>query len=83
MTMTMNGDVVSSGQGTACLGDPLEALAWLAGTAARFGDPLRAGDVVLSGALGPMAVLRPGTAVHADIGPLGGVSVTCTAEGSA
>lgn len=82
MTMTMDGEPVSSGHGTACLGDPLAALAWLAGTAARFGDPLRAGDIVLSGALGPMAVVRPGTVVHADIGPLGGVSVTFTAEGS-
>ncbi|HEX5120107.1 MAG TPA: fumarylacetoacetate hydrolase family protein [Pseudonocardiaceae bacterium] len=81
MTMTMDGEPASSGQGTACLGDPLAALAWLARTAARFGDPLRAGDVVLSGALGPMAALRPGVVVHADIGPLG--EVTCTAEGSA
>jgi 2-keto-4-pentenoate hydratase len=83
MTMTIDGEPVSTGHGTACLGDPLAALAWLARTAARFGDPLRAGDVVLSGALGPMAVLSPGAVVHADIGPLGGVSVTCTAEGSA
>jgi 2-keto-4-pentenoate hydratase len=82
MTMTIDGAQVSAGRGTACLGDPLAALAWLAGTAARFGDPLRAGDVVLSGALGPMAVLRPGAVVHADIGLFGGVSITCTAEGS-
>jgi 2-keto-4-pentenoate hydratase len=49
-----DGVLVSEGNGAACLGDPLAALAWLATTARRFGDPLRAGEVVLSGALGPM-----------------------------
>jgi 2-keto-4-pentenoate hydratase len=83
MTMTMDGAPASAGRGSACLGDPLAALAWLAGTAARFGDPLRAGDVVLSGALGPMVALPPGAAVHADVGALGSVSITCTAEGNA
>ena len=52
--MSIDGEVVSTGNGAACLGDPLAALAWLARTAREFGNPLRAGQVVLSGALGPM-----------------------------
>lgn len=67
MTMAVNGETVSTGTGAACLGDPLNALAWLARTARDFGDPLRAGQVVLSGALGPMAALAPGDRVHAEI----------------
>src|SRR3954451_20036529 len=59
--MTLDGAVVSEGSGAACLGDPLTALAWLARTAREFGDPLRAGQVVLSGALGPMAPTPPGS----------------------
>ncbi|WP_063064538.1 2-keto-4-pentenoate hydratase, partial [Nocardia violaceofusca] len=60
MSMAIDDEIVSTGTGSACLGDPLNALAWLARTARDFGDPLRAGDLVLSGALGPMAPLRPG-----------------------
>lgn len=67
MTMSLDGEVVSIGTGAACLGDPLNALAWLARTAREFGEPLRAGQIVLSGALGPMAALSPGDRVDAEI----------------
>ena len=53
MSLSINGEVRSTGNGAACLGDPLEALRWLAVQAHRFGDPLRAGHLILSGALGP------------------------------
>jgi hypothetical protein len=42
--------------GRAFLSDPLLAVEWLARTAAEYGAPLRAGKVVLSGALGAMVV---------------------------
>ena len=38
-----------SGNGAACLGDPLEALRWLAVQCHRFGDPLRAGHLSCPG----------------------------------
>jgi 2-keto-4-pentenoate hydratase len=66
--------LVSEGHGTACLGDPLTALAWLARTAVEYGSPLRAGQIVLSGALGPMVAAPPGTHIRAEIGSLGEVS---------
>jgi 2-keto-4-pentenoate hydratase len=71
MALSINGQVVSSGDGSACLGDPLEALAWLARTAREFGEPLREGQVVLSGALGPMVAVNPGDEVVADLSGLG------------
>jgi 2-keto-4-pentenoate hydratase len=74
MTMRRNGEIVSQGAGPACLGDPLNALAWLAATAIRIGEPLRAGDVVLSGALGPMIAVEPGDVFTAEIAPLGTVT---------
>jgi 2-keto-4-pentenoate hydratase len=80
MTLTLDGTVASTGRGDACLGDPLAALAWLARTVARFGEPLRAGEVVLSGALGPMIVVGPGSRIAAEIGPLGRVEASFTHE---
>jgi 2-keto-4-pentenoate hydratase len=67
MSLKINGEVRSSGNGAACLGDPLEALRWLAVQAQRFGDPLRAGHLILSGALGPFVPFEPGDRVEASI----------------
>ncbi|MHB9757110.1 2-keto-4-pentenoate hydratase [Streptomyces sp. BYX5S] len=75
MSMKRGEETVSTGNGAACLGDPLTALAWLARTARDVGDPLRAGQVVLSGALGPMVPATAGDTFTADIGGLGSVSV--------
>lgn len=82
MTMSMDDEVVSTGTGAACLGDPLNALAWLARTAVAVGDPLRAGDVVLSGALGPMVAVSPGARIHAQITGLGTVDAVFGTDGS-
>jgi 2-keto-4-pentenoate hydratase len=76
MVMEINGDIVSLGAGAAALGHPLKAAAWLAQTLARRGEPLRAGDIVLAGALGPMVALTPGDDVRAIVGGLGKVSFT-------
>ena len=75
MSLTINGEVRSSGTGAACLGDPLEALRWLAVQCHRFGDPLRAGQVVLSGALGPFVPFAPGDRVVASISGFAPLSV--------
>ncbi|MFG2059291.1 2-keto-4-pentenoate hydratase [Micromonospora sp. NPDC048930] len=78
MTMYVDDVPASTGSGAACLGDPLEALAWLARTALAHGDPLRAGDVVLSGALGPMVPVTHAMHVRAHLTGLGGVEATFT-----
>ena len=80
MRMSADGVPVSDGDGSACLGDPVLALVWLARTAAIFGQPLRAGQIILSGALGPMAAVKPGVRIEAEIEPLGTVSATFSTE---
>ncbi len=71
MAMTVNGNVASTGIGSAALGNPLNAAAWLARTLAAGGDPLKAGDILLAGALGPMVVLTAGDEVRADVAGIG------------
>ncbi|BAH47233.1 2-keto-4-pentenoate hydratase [Rhodococcus sp. NPDC019627] len=80
MQMFIGDTEVSTGTGAACLGDPVRALAWLARTAREFGQPLLAGQVILSGALGPMAAIDSAGTVRADITGLGSVTATFTQE---
>jgi 2-keto-4-pentenoate hydratase len=71
LVLEHGGEPVSTGVGGACLGSPAVAVAWLAGEVARRGAPLRAGEVVLAGAWGPMVpVTGPGSylARFEDIG---------------
>lgn len=81
MVMEINGAVASIGAGAACLGHPLNAAAWLASALARRGERLRAGDVVLTGALGPMATLSPGDRVSVRIGGVGDVGFSYGSAG--
>lgn len=73
MHMKVNGEVVSVGAGTACLGHPLRAAYWLAKTMAAQNEVIRAGEVILSGALGPMAPVMSGDSISVHMGDLGTV----------
>ncbi|MEZ4238992.1 MAG: fumarylacetoacetate hydrolase family protein [Myxococcota bacterium] len=71
MVLERRGEPVSVGAGAACLGNPLTAALWLARKMVAVGRPLREGDVVLSGALGPLVAVAPGDVLEVRITGVG------------
>lgn len=70
-----DGEEIARGNTSAVLGDPTEAVAWLARKVASFGVTLEAGHVVLPGSCTAAVDVRPGETFRAHFGGLGSVSV--------
>lgn len=77
VVLERNGEVVATASGSASLGHPAAAVAWLARALSAEGEGLRAGEVVLSGALTVAEPVRPGDVVVASIDRLGTVELAC------
>ena len=75
MVLEKNGNLECTGAGAAALGSPVTCVAWLANALGRFGMPLRAGEVILSGSLGALIPVAAGDSLHLSIGGLGSASV--------
>jgi 2-keto-4-pentenoate hydratase len=73
-SMTINGELVGSGKGSAILDQPLSALAWLANLMAQRGKSLRAGEFVLLGSLVETKWVERGDLVEINLGNLGRAS---------
>jgi len=78
MVVEKNGEIISTGAGAAALGSPVNCVAWLANTLGRFGIPLKAGEVILSGSLVPLEPIKAGDSMRVDIGGIGSASVRFT-----
>ncbi|MDJ0945666.1 MAG: fumarylacetoacetate hydrolase family protein [Kiloniellales bacterium] len=76
MKMFRNGELVSSGSGAASLGSPLNALSWLCDILIDHEKPMQSGDLVLTGALGPVVPMMAGDRFEADFSLLSSVSVS-------
>jgi 2-keto-4-pentenoate hydratase len=71
-----NGEIMNTGVGAAALGDPAACVAWLANKLFEFGIVLKAGEVILSGALSAAVQAKPGDHFRARLAHLGEVSVS-------
>lgn len=74
MRFLCNGEIIGTGQGSAALGHPLNAVVWLANQLGEFGMPLRAGEIILSGAL-VMVPARAGDHMRVEFDGLGHADV--------
>jgi 2-keto-4-pentenoate hydratase len=75
MVAKRNGQIASLGVGAASMANPLLAVRWLAEKLARTDRPLRAGDLVLSGSLGPIVTFAPGDVFEVEIAGFGAVCI--------
>jgi 2-keto-4-pentenoate hydratase len=76
-----DGRLLATGAGARVLGHPAQAVAWLANALGAHGEPLEAGDVVLSGSLAPAYPVRPGDTFTAELAGLGRVSARFASRG--
>jgi 2-keto-4-pentenoate hydratase len=76
MVLYKNDEMVATGAGTAALGHPAKAVAWLANKLHEFGIHLKAGELILPGALSGAVPVKEGDKISAHFGLLGTVSVT-------
>ncbi|MBX3683701.1 MAG: fumarylacetoacetate hydrolase family protein, partial [Thauera sp.] len=75
MVLEKNGEIVVTGAGAATMAHPVNAMVWLANMLGSLGIALKAGDIVLSGAMGAMVPVARGDNLRMTIGGIGGCSV--------
>jgi 2-oxo-3-hexenedioate decarboxylase len=73
MQLSFNQEVIEEGSSKAILGDPWKALQAATRLAAQYGEPIKAGYVILAGAATPAAFLKPHQAVQVEVQDLGNV----------
>lgn len=75
VVLSKNNEIVNTGVGAAALGNPATCVAWLANKLSEFGIPLKAGEIILSGALSAAADAKAGDTFSARFAHLGEVKV--------
>ena len=80
VAVSRNGEIIDTGAGAAALGNPARCVAWLANKLATFGASLRAGDIVLPGAVHKMVDVASGDVFRADFAGIGSVTARFSAS---
>ena len=76
MVVYKNGEFLNSAAGAAVLGNPLRAVAWLANSLGKYDVSLKAGEIVLSGALSTAVPIEENDTFTVEFGHIGSVSAT-------
>ncbi|MCV6591301.1 MAG: 2-oxo-hepta-3-ene-1,7-dioic acid hydratase [Marinobacterium sp.] len=71
----LNGQIEETGLAAGVLGNPANGICWVCKRFAPHGVALEPGQVILSGSFTRPVPVKAGDTVHADYGPLGGISV--------
>jgi 2-keto-4-pentenoate hydratase len=82
VAVSRNGELLDTGAGAAILGNPARCVAWLANKLGSLGDGIKAGDIVLPGAVHKMVPAQPGDVFRAEYAHLGAVTVRFSKDGS-
>lgn len=75
MNFFVDGNLTGTATSAAVVGDPAEAVAWLANTLAPYGHSLKAGQIVMPGSLVAAVDVKPGSVVRADFSQIGSVEM--------
>jgi 2-keto-4-pentenoate hydratase len=78
VTLSVDGEEVRRGAGSAVLGHPLDALAQYVTERAESGRDMAAGEIVSTGTWTAPYLAQPGDRIVADFGPLGRVELELT-----
>ncbi len=76
--LTINGREIGKGQGGDVMGNPLNALAWLADKRAAQGTPLKRGEVVMTGSMVPIQFPAAGDHAVVEVDGLGTAELVAT-----
>ncbi len=75
VSLFADGVEVASGRGEIALGNPLNALAWIANILPKYNKQLKAGEIVTTGVCMPVYTAQAGQHIKADFGSLGAVEI--------
>lgn len=75
MIFSKNGCLIDTAAGAAVMGNPIEAVVWLANTLGEYGISLKANEVILSGALTGAVPVEAGAIYTAEFAQIGSVTI--------
>ena len=74
-SLSINGDIMETGTAAAVMGNPINAVAWLANKLAEFDVAMEPGDVILSGSFIKAVPFDAGDSIYAQFDQLGEVTL--------